>query len=582
MQRYNPNSPQQRQRLLNAVSSANSQLAGFRKTRRRFYKEVTGQHYSATQDRRSKKVPLPMLSIALGIYVRRLCPPTPRCLVVANQTHLTATASTMQEAVNTTASEINVGETLREVVTDAIMSPLGAVKMGVTEGDQVEIAGILHDMEQPYVDPIELDDLVYDTQAPRVEQLDFVGNYYDVPTEYVKENRMFRKNVRELAQPSQRYTADRRDADRTNSLGASNKPTNHEPLRDKTRLLDVYLPYDRLLCTFLADNERVMPLAAEKWTGPEKGPYKFLFYDKLPGMVTPVAPAMQWYDTHMLLNNVFRKVARGAERFKRFGVASGANDDGPKVRDVDDGEIINLKGQGVTEVTTGGADPGLLAFANMVKQEFGYVSGNIDLLGGLQNQTAGFGHDKMLTEQASEKLKDMQIITAKFISEIFKDLAWYNWHNPIAYVPVRKRVKGTDIEIESAWTPDSKMGDLIQYNFRVEPHGLVPKSPGERLQLITSLMGSVVAPWMEQFAAQGIEVDLEQLMETIANYADIPEFKTIVRPSHGDYNPNQRPHSSQKPGGGHYVRESVNGNAPQSPQPMADAASAQQPPSPQG
>ena len=579
MRRYNPNSPRERSRLFNAVESANTQLAGFRKTRRQFYEQVAGQHYSSGKDYRSKKVPLPMLAIALGIYTRRLCPVEPRCLTVAQQSHLASVAATLQEAVNVTATEIELGKTLREVVQDAIISPIGCVKMGVTTGDKVEIAGVLHDMDQPFVDPVELDDLIYDTSAARMEQMDFIGNYYEVPTEYVRENKMFRKRARELAQPAQRYTADRRDNDRLSALGTGDTPPNWEPLRKKTKLVDVYFPYDRLIATFLADNQSAPPLATEEWEGPEKGPYKWLFYDKMPGNVTPVAPAMLWYDLHMLANQLFRKSARQAERQKTFGVASGTTDDTTKVRDVDDGDIINMKGQGITEVTTGGVHQGNLAFAGSVKELFAYVAGNIDLLGGLQNQTQGFGHDKMLTEQASERLKDMQAVTAKFIGEIFQDLGWYDWNNPIAYTPVKKRVRGTDIEVETAWTPDTKLGDFIQYSFRIEPHGLIPKSPGERLQIITNLMGSVVAPWMEQFAAQGIEIDLEKLMDIIADYGDIPEFRHIVRPSHGDYDPSSRQGAGHRPGQGHYVRENVSSQQ-QPANPMADAAQQQAEPQP--
>jgi len=575
---FDPNSPLDRQKLFGTIDQDNGKMSSFRDTRKKFYNQIKGSHYGDEGAR--KKVPVNLLELAVSIYVRKLAPVTPRCLSVAEQIDLIPVAANMQEAVNTIASEINLGKTLRAVVMDSIMSPFGVVKMGVTDSHEVEMNGILHDANQPYVDAVHLDELVLDTNAKEFEQLDYIGDYYEVPLEYVQENKMFRKRARELARPSQLYTADRRDTRRTAMNSITGSPS--EPVKDKCKLIDVFLPYERVICTFLADNSSAPPLSVEDWDGPEPGPYKFLYFNKMPGTVMPLAPAMAWFDLHELANLLFSKLADQADRQKTIGVADGSNDDGDRVVDAQDGEVIRLQGgRGVQEVVLGGVHEGNLAFASSVKDLFAYFSGNIDLLGGLANQTSGFGHDKMLTEQASERLKDMQAQTAEFLGDIFRDLAWYNWHDPVSYIPIKKRIHGTDIDVETAWTPDSKLGDFLQYKFKIEPHGLIPKSPEERLSRLMTLMSQLVMPFGEQLAMQGMEIDLERLFQIASSYADIPELTDIVRPSQGGYDPSRGGDSAgSSQGDKHYVRESVNGNPQQQQQgdqtnPLQQAARSQ-------
>ncbi|MFP3386102.1 hypothetical protein, partial [Tritonibacter sp. SIMBA_163] len=89
-------------------------------------------------------------------------------------------------ATNHLANEIQLRDTLRMAITDAIFT-CGWIKTGIsTRGETLDIDGVGHDVGQPYADRVDPDDMTVDPWARRLEEAIFVGNRYRIAKEVVR------------------------------------------------------------------------------------------------------------------------------------------------------------------------------------------------------------------------------------------------------------------------------------------------------------------------------------------------------------------------------------------------------------
>lgn len=525
----NPNSPKELARLREAMDWSVRKLRPFRVNRTEAIKQYVGRNYS--DDSSAQKMPINMMHLAVSIYQRYLSPPAMKCLVRTPIQKLKTTAYELELAIDHLMSEINYAGSHRDVVVDAMFG-MGIIKVGLEVKEVAGEFGYLHDAGQPFADPVDLDNFVQDMSATRPDQVAFEGDKYRIPYEWVMDQKQtYTKAGREGLSPtgSERSSRDG-GGSRAESLsrGSDVMVSDYEPM---VELWDLWLPRENLFVVLPVDGTGP-PLMVKEWEGPEHGMYHKLGFNWVPSNLMPLAPVANWVDLNDLVNRIWRKLGRQAEREKTIlGVQGAASMDAKHVVNASDGEVISMQNpESMREIRYGGIDNQSLGFAINIKDTLVYLMGNIEALGGFAAQSGTFGQDRLLAESANKMIDDMQQTVAHFNKRVIKDLAMYMWEDPHITLPLVKRIEGTSIEIPFQWTPESREGDFSEYNIIFEPYVLRSTTPTERIHQLNQVMSQVIMPGMELFAQQGVQVDMRKYLKSIAKYSNLEELNDILLP----------------------------------------------------
>lgn len=539
-------------RLLGAITWSDKKLRSFLAHRFRRMEQIVGHRYGEPG---REKIPLPLLGMAVSIYARQLVSATPQTLVTTPHRKLAPAAYDLQLTINHLLDhEMSTVETLQLVAFDALIS-FGVAKVGLNFGTNSELEqGATHDPGQCFFDHILPDDFVLDLAAKRWDQITYAGDRFSAALESVLDNPEYDQKARTaLRERKQRGASDAgTDAgeeykSQKLSLGDTAKPDDAEFI-ESIELLDVWLPRHNLMVTLCGDDPAIPPLRVVEWQGPECGPYHVLRFRPVPGSLLPAAPAAQWEEIHEISNRLFNKIVRQAERQKNITVVGGGGDaDMEAMRDTPDGEAVKVMNlDNIKPVSMGGFNAENFGFVAQLKNLFSWSAGNLDAVGGLAASSGTVGQDKLLTESASQQVREFQEGMYRFTRGAIRSIAQYLWTDPVSSYSLTRKIEGTPISIESSWPFDSETGedkregDFLQYNFAIEPFSLQAQSPQERVQVVLGILDRL-APFIQQMEAKGQSFDFEALLKYIANYANIPELKDMVTYTEGEQHPEAGP-----------------------------------------
>jgi len=512
-------------KLRESINNSRRDLQAFRCSRADTIRQYVGNHYSDSGA--SDRVPVNFLELAINIYTQQLAARIPQVLVTTDIKELKPMAYTFELALNQLCKKINLGDTLREAVIDALFS-VGIVRIGLERKAQVNIEGYDKDVGQPFCEVVSLDDWVHDTTAVRLPQCQFMGHRYRLPLEMVKESPAF-KNTAGL-EASQKSGINEQGDTKVESLSHGAK-AGVEEYKERIDLWDIWLPFENKLITITAEDNDERVIREVDWDGPDDGPYKILSFGIVPGNIMPLAPSALWMDLHQLANEMFRKLGRQTGRQKTIlGVQAGNQQDGERIKNANDGEIIPMDNPDkAKEYRFGGIDQPSLAFLLQVKDLFVYLGGNLDSLGGLAPMADTLGQDQLLAQNASKRVIDMQDRVIYFTKEIVRALGYYLWHDPLIQLPLYKRVTGMEqIAVATNFNMDYQQGLFYEYNIDIEPYSMQHQSPQMKLQTITQVFQQFIAPFAPMMAEQGIGINFEALMKIIGKYSNVNELNEIL------------------------------------------------------
>ncbi len=527
---YDPGSKMQTERLIKAIRHSRKLLRPFREQRSDAVKQFVGKHYG--ENGAPDKVPVNLLELAISIYIYQLAARHPRASVSTPHASLRAMARNSEIAADHLMSEIKFGRTLQRGVRDAMFG-VGVFKLGLTRGRAVEVDDVMFEMGQPYADTVDMDDLVLDMQAKRWEQMCFIGNRYRMSVDEVRKNEWFDSKVRDI-EPMEDSGKSEDGDEQVRDLSQQGDDFK-DGYKDFIDLWDIYLPREQILMTLRSDSSNALmihpkPLSVIHWDGPEHGPYHVLSFTEVPENLMPLAPAAVLMDLHDLCNRLFRKLGRQAERQKTVvGVAAGADEDGNRILNAADGEMIRLDHPEKTqEYRFGGPDQVNLAMFLQGNDLFNRFAGNLDALGGLSPQADTLGQDQLLTASASKRLESMQAAVVEVTTAMMRDLMFWMWEDPTYDPPLTKRIEGTDIEIPVAFSPDDREGDFFDYNFSINPYSMQGQTPGQKLGTLNQILQTTLIPMLPMMQQQGIGINVHELMNLYAKWGNIDELQTIL------------------------------------------------------
>ena len=480
--------------------------------RRDAVKQFVGSHYSDNGSQ--KKVPTNMLEMALTIYLRLLAANAPQCVVSVKDAALKPFAKTFELVLNQIPDEIKLSETIRDVVMEAMFS-IGIVKIGVAETSDNPKIG-----DEPFVSLVQIDDYFCDMSARNWGEVQYEGNEYWMDVEDI--SKMYGVDLKE----DEYNGASERGDDQAKSVEMNESAL---PLYGRVLLRDVYLVKENRMITYAVNVKKV--LRDVPWDGPEGSPYVKLWFNSVPGNLMPLAPVSVWEDMHELANQIFRKLANQATAKKTVtAFQSGLDEEIQRFKTAQDGEAINYNGTAPETLSVGGVDSGNLAFYIQIRDLFSIFAGNLDSLGGLSPQSDTAAQDKLISEAASARVRAMADAVIAFAKEIFRRLAWYTWTDPVRERVVYKTAsKKFNINLREEWTPETRDGDFLDYNFDIAVFSMQDDSPSVRMQKLTNVFNTFIIPLQPMFAEMGVQIDLKELFDYIGANSNMPELANIVK-----------------------------------------------------
>lgn len=513
--KINPLNETQFERLTKSIDWSDRMLEKPKKERIMGIKQFIGYHHS--EGGAEKRIITPLLKMAVDIHVRLLAARSPRALFSTKHRELKWTAANLELAVNQIPDEINFEVTLRRLVIEALFS-IGVAKCGL-----YTVGNILgHEYGAPFVDVVTLDELIIDMAAKHLDLVQYIGNTYWMDFEDVMEEESF-NNKDDLA--SDDFTVIG-EAGEDVAQGITVGET-AELFKKKIQLCDVWLPSDNLMVTYAVTTKR--RLKTIEWEGPERGPYSVLGFGDVCGNLLPIAPVSGWRDLHELGNALYRKLGDQADSQKTALGFQGDDEGAEAFKVAKDGDGIKYTSSPPIKMTAGGIDPTTLAFFEECKSLFSYFGGNLDALGGLSPQSKTLGQDRLISEASSAQIREMAAHVVKFTTEIFRNLAYYEWHDPVRRRNLRKSIPGTDLEIIVPWNKESRRGKFVLYDLEIDVFSLQDNSPSAKLQRLMSMLKEIVFPLMPAIEQAGGILDVQALLEVAAKWQDIDELKDIVR-----------------------------------------------------
>ena len=471
-----------------------------------------GSHY--VKDGKALATPVNLIELAVTIYVRLLAARSPKCLVSTEIPSLRPFAADMEAALNQIPDEIGLSATLRRAVVEALFS-IGIVKVGLGE---TNINGKIGD--EPFVSIVQLDDYFCDMTARSWDEVQYEGNEYWMDTAQIKE--LYGVELDE----------DEYSGESSNGQAQARSLTVHEhgePLHSRVLLRDVYLVREGRLVTYAVSSMQLLRDAP--WDGPEGSPYLKLWYSDVPGNLMPMPPVAVWKDLHDLENTLFRKLAKQAVSRKTVAAFQGGNDeDIARLKRASDGEGLRYNGAKPEQITLGGIDNGNLALALQVRDLHSSLAGNLDSLGGLSPQAETATQEKLISQASSARIRAMSDLTVDFARDIFRRLAWYLWTDPERERTIVKhassRVKG--LSITKKWTPETRDGDFLDYNFDIDVFSMQEDSPSIRMEKFLSVYERVIMPLLPQLQEQGGVIDAKAILDYVGKNSNLPELSDFV------------------------------------------------------
>lgn len=516
-------------RLRKAVDWSFSKLQPFRQHRLKALTHYCGTHYS--DDAAQARVPINLMELAVSIYTRQLAAYGPKVLCTTKKRELKSFSVTLEHAINKLMCRIDIAETLRAVVKDAMFG-IGCAKVGLNMSQTVELGGYTHNVGEVFVDQVLLDDLVLDMSARARDQIMFCGNRYLVPKVDAENSGLFdKKLVKRIAPTNAGPMNENRSDERVDTLskGGSSQVELYE---DMIELWDIWLPRERRLVTLsCADMGSDDVLRNVEWEGPENGPFHFLSFNDVPGNLMPLPAVGILYDMHESANLLMNKlIAQGLRQKTLQGVSGGDTGDAQRICDAKDGEAVRIDAPDKTkEMRFGGVDAANFAFVVQLKDMFSYFAGNLDSLGGLSPQADTAAQEKMLASSSSVRIRDMQERTVEFTRKVVQDIAYYLWDDPVVNIEVTKKLPGVDVEIPAEFNQSTKQGDFYNYDIDIEPYSMQHKSPGQRLQTFMEFLQGIFIPLAGQMQQEGIVPNMEGIVRTFGRLANMEaELEDVV------------------------------------------------------
>ncbi|MBN2211420.1 MAG: hypothetical protein JW709_08500 [Sedimentisphaerales bacterium] len=535
-------------RIQRAIQDCFRFTGPMRENRLAILDRYAGGYYSHRLEAKSR--PLNMIWRYINILTPFLAAQNPKSLIRARvDSRLSGFARTMELALDHLRLEIAYRETLRTIVRDALVG-IGVSKVGMTPASTIEIGGHTYQIGQPYFQAIDFDDFFFDIAARGKHDFKIVGNRYRLPLWYIADSGLF-KNYDKLEKCVALYGSTTNPETLTKE--GVGDPEYHE-LQEYVELFDVWMPDEQVLVTLPAEGQGEKFLR-EVDDFPETGPYDLLTFYDMPGQPIPIPPAYAILDLDDQLNRLMRKLQVKIEGEKTVLAYEGAaTRDADRIVQAADNQSVRVENiDRIKEVKFGGADPHSLDVAQWLRNHVSEQGGNIDSIGGLRTEAQTLGQEQLIQGNATRPIDDMVWQVHFHAKSVDNKLMWYLWHDPLIEIPLVKEVKGVG-PIRVVYSQEAREGDFLDYNIDIVPYSMQRITPETGYLKLLQFVSQMVLPVTQLAAAQGMVLNVDELIQLAGRYLDIPNLDRLwlngqpTPGAPGPYQPVQGQAVSKSPG----------------------------------
>ncbi len=538
------------ERLTETVRADRQALEPFRDNLRDFTKQHVGDFYGSGGT--GYPVYLPLISTYLSTYSRSLVPKEPRVGLVTFDEELTPAVDAMQNWQNDYFEEIDLGDTLRRVAHDALLSE-GRIKVDLMPPEVAE-AGYGYEAGQPYLCSIPEDDWACDMEARQYSDLTYWAYKYYVPLEVAQD--ILDKKLQ--AMDPENYNEDGGEKMFTIGSGQSRR----DRIEDFVELWCVHLKRKGLILTLrsvdgLPDPTKKGILRVRKYIGPKWGNMIPLGYGPVSGNLRPLAPIMTMMPLHLAANRSYRKLVDTADNYKSIlPVRGGAmSKDGKAIKQAGHMEIVNCDNpQEIGEKRFNLPPAELQLFVQDLRAAFDVIGGGIKAMSGGGPSAPTATQERIVAGNAQGGVTDLADTTRAFIGRVVRTLDWYLWYHPTNVYETIKQIPGQDKEFlkrqlhpyndelpshQALIDAQALMRKGPLPRIRVDPYSLSHMTPDQRSQFISSIMAEA-APYAAIMAQQGFFPDFKEWLGLKAKFGDEPainklfSFKGAPQPQGGE------------------------------------------------
>lgn len=432
-------------------------------------------------------------------------------------------------------------EQLRLVLDDVILALRVPLALRAAVRDSLYAAGILTVGYSPdaaaengglpyFVDHVSFDDWIIDRRSKvrRPGSYAWEGHRFRVSHERMRENiPAAARDVFDSLLHSRPKSAERGEDIAANQQNAMDASEEYDP---QVELVQVYDPAKRMCLWLPGDLEATtMYLREFPWEGPPDdpfGPYEVMGFHWLNDNPVPVALIGVIFDLYLLENVIAVKMGAQAEAQKDFAVAQKGTGDGDAIRDVQDGQVIELEVPDKTDVKSmGGPNKRGYEIAGWLHDWVNRVAGNPDILGGLSADSETLGQDQLKFAQASVRLNDMRETVQTMCAAVVRKLAWYIWNDSDFRHETTQQVYGVPFPV--IWTPRDWAGTLGHYQLGVNVYARQVDSAEDQYARLVRLVGEVIGPLLGIAAQQGSRLDVDLLVNRAGQLLGIPEIEDL-------------------------------------------------------
>lgn len=522
-------------KLSRSVSVGFDRMRHFRQARLKFLNQYTTRFYGTRSgeldDQRA--YPVNMIYTAATTMVPNLVYSQPRARVTGEFLAYRDYANISELALNHLIEEIDLRQTLRMAITDAIFL-CGWIKTGITvSGRTLDIGGELHDLGQPYADRVDPDDMVVDPTAKSLEEAYYIGNRYSVAKEMLLETGMIKSEDVERLRSRYDFAPQYPEASlmsyRSDTLAWVKDNQGEGPV-ELVDLVDLWVPSRNMVYTipYYPDRGSDKFLHEADYLGFEGGPYHQLGFAFVPDNIMPVAPAMVWYDLDQMVNKIARKIARQADRQKTvLAYEESAWEDAKRMIDGSDGESVAVQDvDRIKEINLGGAVDDGYKFFEWAKSNFAEMAMNLDLLSGSGSSEPTATQAEMVNANTSVRLADMQNMVYDFAGDVMRDLFKFLHTDPLIEIPLIQRTAQGDAQV--FYTPEMREGDWVDYNIKIVPYSMGRQDPNLKVRRLMEFAGNVIPALANASMMLGPAFNIEAALTIMGREMGVDYLEDII------------------------------------------------------
>lgn len=439
--------------------------------------------------------PINLVFNTIRAYVPNLVMKNPITGVTTPFTDHKGYAELLGLGLDSTARQIKLKDELRAWITNALFG-WGIMRTGIkATGEMLNVDDVWVDNGQVYARNVSLSNFGFDPTCTNINRAKMLWDRVTVPRQVLLDTDGYASDV-VAALPSSPSNMTNKLADMTRSSTAKFAMAK---LQDEVDVVQVYVPEVEswILMGDPKQKRQGKYINVAEYNGPKEGPYTFLsFSPPVDESPFPVPPVSIWYELARLANRIFNKMVRQFESQKDIGLYNPAQVD--TVSQIEEAItndwVPTMDPKGIQVVSFGGQNPKNERFLSELNGIYNTMAGNPELISGT-DIPGGKGTTatavQALQNNASISIEDSRDMVYDGTAEIQRKIAWHLHTDPFIELPLTKRKTGGE-EVQVWLTPEQRMGDFLDYTFKIVARSMTKMDPMVRSKRVIEFCTNII------------------------------------------------------------------------------------------